>query len=90
MFTAVVLVQTLSKQEKFTHLSVNFRFLFFFGCFFFFSDGFPLRIPAMACRAQQAQPETRPELVCRCQKELLLNVRGFASTQKRDINAFVE
>lgn len=44
----------------------------------------------MACWAQQAQPETRPELARCCQKELLLNVRGFASTQKRDFNAFVE
>lgn len=48
------------------------------------------QIPAMACRAHQAQPETRPELARCCQKELLLNVRGFASTQKRDFNAFVQ
>ena len=48
------------------------------------------QIPAMACRAQQAQPETRPEMTRCCQKELLLNVRGFASTQKRDFDAFVE
>lgn len=48
------------------------------------------QIPAMSCRAQQAQPETRPELARCCQKELLLNVRGFAFTQKRDFNAFVE
>lgn len=48
------------------------------------------QIPAMACRAQQAQPETRPETARCCQKELLLNVRGFASTQKRDFDAFVQ
>lgn len=48
------------------------------------------QIPAMSCWVQQAQPETHPELARRCQKELLLNVRGFASTQKRDFDAFVE
>lgn len=48
------------------------------------------KIPTMACRAQRAQPETRPELACCCQKELLLNVRGFASPKKRNFNAFVE
>lgn len=48
------------------------------------------QISAMSCWAQQAQPETCPELAHCCQKELLLNVRGFASTQKRDFNAFVE